>query len=199
MILVIDLEATCSADDSITSDMMEIIEIGAVWASPVGEIVERFQRYVRPIERPQLTAFCTELTGIDQSKVDHAATFPDVAVDLMAFAQRHQHTDCFWGSWGGYDRKQIERECLRHQVSNPLEGLTHQNLKGLFAKQQKIGKQVGMSKALELAGLTLEGKHHSGIDDACNIARLLPWVLGTQNAESVTSLYRESREKSRNT
>ncbi|MDF2697512.1 MAG: Inhibitor of the KinA pathway to sporulation, putative exonuclease, partial [Labilithrix sp.] len=32
--------------------------------------------------------------------------------------------------------------------------------------------------ALEHAGLTLEGTHHRGIDDARNIARLLPWLLG---------------------
>ncbi|WP_018605549.1 3'-5' exonuclease [Uliginosibacterium gangwonense] len=187
MILVIDLEATCSEDDTITSEMMEIIEIGAVWANPEGQIIERFQAYVRPTDHPQLTAFCTGLTGIDQATVDGAMTFDKVAPALTEFAQHYRSPEGFWGSWGAYDRKQIERECARHGLANPLEGLTHQNLKALFAKQQKIGKQVGMSKALALAGLTLEGQHHSGIDDACNIARLLPWVLGTAKTRPLGS------------
>lgn len=36
--------------------------------------------------------------------------------------------------------------------------LPRQNLKRLFAKAQRIGKEVGMAKACALAGLTLEGE-----------------------------------------
>ena len=35
-----------------------------------------------------------------------------------------------------------------------------------------------MAGALRRVGLTLQGTHHRGIDDARNIARLLPWSLG---------------------
>jgi inhibitor of KinA sporulation pathway (predicted exonuclease) len=34
-----------------------------------------------------------------------------------------------------------------------------------------------MAQALQLAGLPLEGTHHRGIDDARNIAKLLPYIL----------------------
>ena len=77
-----------------------------------------------------------------------------------------------------YDRKQIERECARHRVPDPLS-LRHENAKRLFAKRQRIGKEVGMTRACSLAGLRVEGQHHRALDDALNIARLLPWVLGT--------------------
>lgn len=56
--------------------------------------------------------------------------------------------------------------------------MAHVNAKRVFAKKQKIGKEVGMAKACQLAGLTLEGTHHRGLDDAQNIARLMPWVFG---------------------
>jgi inhibitor of KinA sporulation pathway (predicted exonuclease) len=46
-----------------------------------------------------------------------------------------------------------------------------------------------MAKACELVGLTLAGTHHRALDDALNIARLLPWILGehsgTTNRETV--------------
>ena len=34
-----------------------------------------------------------------------------------------------------------------------------------------------MAKALQLVDLPLEGTHHRGIDDARNIAKLLPYML----------------------
>ncbi|WP_438393635.1 DNA polymerase III [Caballeronia sp. DA-9] len=35
-----------------------------------------------------------------------------------------------------------------------------------------------MVKACEPVGLTLAGTHHRALDDALNIARLLPWAFG---------------------
>jgi len=181
-ILVIDLEATCADDGSIAPEAMETIEVGAVWATPDGTPLDRFQAFVRPLERPQLTPFCTALTGIRQADIDAAPLFPVVAEALRAFASRH-HDATRWMSWGAYDRKQIERDCARHGVSNPLQ-LAHENAKRHFAKHQRIGKEVGMAKACELARIEAYGTSHRGLDDALNISRLLPWVLGERSLRS---------------
>jgi inhibitor of KinA sporulation pathway (predicted exonuclease) len=170
MILVIDLEATCADDGSIGPDAMEIIEVGAVWATENGVVVDSLQRFVRPVERPCLTPFCMALTRIRQAQVDAAAGWPGVAADLGSFARRHRAR--YWGSWGNYDARQIERECLRHGIAHPFAGLAHVNLKGRFAKLRGI-KQVGMATALKIAGLPLEGQHHRALSDARNVARLL--------------------------
>lgn len=174
MILVIDLEATCADDGSITPEQMEVIELGAVWATPQGEVIATLQRFVRPTERPTLTPFCMELTHVEQACIDTAPSWPTVAAELAEFARLH--TKQCWGSWGAYDRRQIERESARHGLADPLAGLTHQNLKANFAKRRKI-KQVGMATALQIAGLELEGEHHRALSDALNIAKLLPHVL----------------------
>ncbi len=50
--LIVDLEATCSDDDSILPEEMEIIEIGARWTTEDGVVLERFQHLVRPLVRP---------------------------------------------------------------------------------------------------------------------------------------------------
>ena len=52
------------------------------------------------------------------------------------------------------------------------------NLKRQFAKSRKI-KEVGMARALQMVGLPLDGAHHRGLDDARNIAKLLPWCPPT--------------------
>ncbi len=171
-ILVIDLEATCCDQGTIPPEQMEIIEVGAVWANASGEVIETFQRFVRPLEHPQLTSFCRTLTHIQQASIDAAPQWSKVASELAEFAGLY--SGLYWGSWGAYDRRQIERECVRHAIENPLVRLPHVNLKSTFAKARNI-KQVGMTTALGIVDLKLEGEHHRALADAQNIARLLPW------------------------
>ncbi|QJQ03791.1 3'-5' exonuclease [Herbaspirillum rubrisubalbicans Os34] len=178
--LVVDLEATCSDDGSITAEDMEIIEIGACWASESGEVLQRFQHFVRPLRQPVLTAFCTSLTGIYQRDVDQAPLFPIAARALHDFVSQASYVDAIWMSWGTYDFKQMSKEAERHGIGSPLQ-MPHQNAKRMFAKAQRIGKEVGMTKACTLAKIIMEGQHHRGLDDAVNIARLMPWILGKRS------------------
>ncbi len=174
-ILVVDLEATCSGTDPDFD--METIEIGACWVGVDGLVLDRFQSFVRPVVNPQLTAFCTSLIGIRQADVNSAPLVPATAAALRDFISQHQQPGSAWMSWGAYDRKQLDRDSERHGVAAPI-ALEHENLKRRFAKTRRSGKEVGMMKAGELVGLTLAGSHHRALDDALNIARLLPWALG---------------------
>lgn len=173
MILVIDLEATCANDGSIEPHAMEIIEVGAVWATFEGTVRDVLQRFVRPIENPCLTTFCIELTHIQQAEIDTASDWKIVAAELAGFASRFRGQ--YWGSWGNYDARQIELECAKHRIASPLTALEHINLKAQFSKVRRI-KQVGMATALKIAALELEGERHRALSDAQNIARLLPFT-----------------------
>jgi ERI1 exoribonuclease 3 len=65
-LLVLDFEATCG-EGGFPQDQMEIIEFPTiVYDLQVKKEVGRFHEYVRPVIRPQLTEFCTGLTGITQ-------------------------------------------------------------------------------------------------------------------------------------
>jgi DNA invertase Pin-like site-specific DNA recombinase len=74
------------------------------------------------------------------------------------------------------DRKQFRRDSARHDVAAPIAAASKR--KRLFAKAQRIGKEVGMSRACALAGLHRTGTRHRALDDALNVAHLLPWVWG---------------------
>jgi len=177
-LIVVDLEATCSNDNSVPRDHMEIIEIGAVLVDTNDLSVEdEFQSFVQPVRRPQLTAFCTELTGITQDMVADAATFPEAITafkDWMSPGKRH----AMFGSWGDYDRKQFAQDCRHHTVDYPMPA--HINLKQKFSDRQGRRKRYGMAGALRLCGLALEGDHHRAFDDARNISKLLPWIIGDE-------------------
>lgn len=49
----------------------------------------RFHQYVRPVWRPQLSAFCTALTGIEQGMTDRAPTWPSVLRNLFQWLASH--------------------------------------------------------------------------------------------------------------
>jgi inhibitor of KinA sporulation pathway (predicted exonuclease) len=173
--LVVDLEATCDEQRRIPQRQMEIIEIGAVLVDaatlePVGD----FQTFVRPVVHPALTAFCRQLTTIAQADVDGAPTFPEAIERLRRFLGGRRALFC---SWGKYDRNQLALDARRHGVKLPF-GEDHLNLKQRFSEQLGEEQRYGMAGALRRVGLPLRGTHHRGIDDARNIARLLPWALG---------------------
>jgi 3'-5' exoribonuclease 1 len=173
--LVIDLEATCDEERRIRAREMEIIEIGAVLVDaetllPVAE----HQTFVKPVRHPVLTDFCTKLTTITQADVENAPGFPEAIAALERFIGGR---DALFCSWGDYDRGQFEQDAEFHQVPLPFGG-RHLNVKKQFSAQLGEEKRYGMAGALRRVGLALEGTHHRGIDDARNIARLLPWALG---------------------
>ncbi len=173
--LVVDLEATCDDRGAVPRHESEIIEVGAVLVEAARDqplrAIDEFQTFVRPVVHPALTAFCTELTTITQAEVDAAPGFREVALALAAFGK-----DAIFCSWGNYDRNQLAADARRHEVAMPLPG-PHMNLKDLFARALG-GRRRGNRSALTRVGLTATGTHHRGIDDARNIARLLPFVLG---------------------
>jgi 3'-5' exoribonuclease 1 len=175
--VVIDVEATCDDAGSVPRNETEIIEIGAVLvAAATLQPVDEFQAFVRPVRHPRLTPFCTRLTSIAQAEVDAAAGFPEVFRDLCRWIYTHPAPHVFC-SWGDYDKGQFERDCAFHGLPYELPH-RHVNLKRAFSEQLGIPKKLGMAQALEHAGIPLAGTHHRGIDDARNIARLLPFALG---------------------
>jgi inhibitor of KinA sporulation pathway (predicted exonuclease) len=183
--LVIDLEATCddrqSADGGATvpPHEMEIIEIGAVLADAgTLEPVAELQTFIQPVRHPLLTPFCTRLTSITQDDVSNAKGFREAIADLARFIGGR---DALFCSWGDYDRRQFEQDARFHHVKLPF-GDRHLNLKKRFSEGLGTTHRFGMAAALERVGLPLVGTHHRGIDDARNIARLLPWCLGRAKA-----------------
>lgn len=177
--LVIDLEATCDQGGRLPGNQMEIIEIGAVLVDgPTLETVGEFQTFVRPVRNRLLTAFCTDLTTIKQSDVERAPRFPEAIAELREFLAGHN--DALFCSWGAYDNNQFKQDAAYHRIGLPFWG-KHLNLKEQFSLRLGLRKQLGMAGALRHVGIELRGTHHRGIDDARNIAKLLPWCLGRPN------------------
>jgi len=178
----VDLEATC--DDvgesprplAVVPDQMETIEIGLVVIDlETLEVVDEFQRFVRPRINPVLTDFCKQLTSIQQADVDGASTYAEVGQELAAFIARYP--GAAWASWGDYDARQLERDAGLAACPSLLSGLQHFNVrkwhKGLYDDQPK-----SLKLTVESLGLVWQGTYHRGIDDARNVASIIKEMLG---------------------
>jgi inhibitor of KinA sporulation pathway (predicted exonuclease) len=166
---VVDVEATCWEGQPPPGSVNEIIEIGlTVVDVEARERVAKHRILVRP-QRSAVSEFCTELTGLTQAEVDTGVTFAEACRTL---ARDHEAGMRRWASWGDYDRKQFERQCRASNTQYPF-GKRHTNVKAAFTIAYGLRKRPGMAQALEIAGMPLEGRHHSGADDAWNIAGLV--------------------------
>jgi inhibitor of KinA sporulation pathway (predicted exonuclease) len=178
--LVIDLEATCCDLKSIPHHEMEIIEIGAVMVHGKSlDIVAEYQTFIKPVCHPILTNFCTELTSITQEVVNNAPSFKEAIASLQKWLSSYPNS--IFCSWGDYDRKQfiLDSSYSKIELPYPIPN-RHLNLKQLFTDNQNLPKKMGMKDALKLAQIELVGTHHRGIDDARNIAKLMPYILGRE-------------------
>ena len=186
---VIDFEAQCQKGPRLTPQ--EIIEWPCVLVdASTGETVDEFHSYVRPLAHPRLTAFCTELTGIEQATVDAAPPFADVLSAFTAWASGHaaQGRRLLPVTCGDWDL----RTCLPGQVK--YSGLSHLvppilgtwcNVKNAF-RDAYGDKARGMAGMLRHLKLPLVGRHHSGIDDSRNIAAIVRKLLADGHVVGAT-------------
>ncbi len=167
--IVYDLEATCWLGRP-PNETQEIIEIGAFLINPFGEVESVFNRFVRPVVNPYLSAFCQELTTISQEKVNRASTFPDVIEDFQDWAEIFDE-DYLLCSWGRFDKKMLINDCKLHDMEYDWTE-KHINLKKQYQEIKRLRRPVGLRTAVEKEGFEFTGTHHRGIDDAENLAKI---------------------------
>lgn len=167
--IILDLEATCWEDRSL-KNTSEIIEIGAVRVNEDQEITGEFSRFIRPQLHPELSEFCISLTTISQAEIDAAASFPVVLEEFLHWISEGDQPYLL-GSWGFYDRNQLEKDCALHGLDSSWLA-PHISIKHQYAPLAGARRPMGMAGALKREGLPLVGTHHRGIDDARNITQI---------------------------
>lgn len=173
VILVVDVESTCWEGAPPPGQSSDIIEIGLC---PLDlrtlERTEKRSILVKSVQS-EISEFCTSLTTLTPEMFTGAGSLADAVKTLK---KEFSSKDRLWASWGDYDRRQFERVCKDQNVGYPF-GPSHLNVKSLFAAAVGGGHETGLDGAYKQLGLTMEGTHHRGDDDAWNIAGLLCRLL----------------------
>jgi len=176
--LVLDFEATC--DENVKLYPQEIIEFPTVLLNAKTlQVEDEFHMYVKPTANPKLTAFCTQLTGIQQEWVEKGTIITSVLeqYDKWISSKKLKANSFTFVTCGDWDLK----TCLPSQSkAQSLKRASYfnswVNIKKLYADfyHRRIGDMVKMLEGLHIK---LEGRHHSGIDDCRNITKILVRML----------------------
>ncbi|KAK2543347.1 Eri3 [Columba livia] len=174
--LVLDFEATC---DKPQIHPQEIIEFPILKLNGrTMEIESTFHMYVQPVVHPQLTPFCTELTGIIQGMVDGQPSLQQVLERVDEWMAKEGLLDpsvkSIFVTCGDWDLKvMLPGQC--QYLGLPVADYFKQwiNLKKAYSFAMGSWPKNGlldMNKGLNLQHI---GRPHSGIDDCKNIANIM--------------------------
>eukprot|EP01059_Diplonema_ambulator_P007026 TRINITY_DN16566_c0_g1_i1.p1 TRINITY_DN16566_c0_g1~~TRINITY_DN16566_c0_g1_i1.p1 ORF type:complete len:588 (+),score=143.85 TRINITY_DN16566_c0_g1_i1:47-1810(+) len=180
--MVLDFEATCEKDDRLYQH--EIIEFPVVVVdAKTCEVVNKFHSYVRPTLNPDLTDFCTRLTGITQDQVDPSPTLDEVLKKVHSWLDtigmldpKVRFTFATDGPWDFRDF--FWAHAIDKQRCVAAHYPYYESWVDIRAHFSELTKQrVNVNGMLRYFGLKFEGRPHSGIDDTMNIARILVELL----------------------
>lgn len=168
--LTVDIEAT-SYEGCSNIEEMEVIEIGLAYVQN-GIPTDDYATLVRPV-RTKINHYCTKITGITPKMVVDAPTFSQAMSNIGAWVASLDEAPITWCSWGVYDRNHLALERRIHDAANPFPPL-HVNAKKVFQKVvTPSGRQVGLQRALEIAGIDPMLPTHRALPDARNVAEII--------------------------
>ena len=171
-LVCLDLEMTCW-NDGREPNTGEIIEIGLAKVDLGTQTIEKTASYIVKPDHDEVSKFCTELTGHTQSSVNRQGRpYADV---LNTVVTKFGGSNVIYGSWGRDDLV-IRKECEAKGIHYPFK--EYINLATVFRMQHRVkNKRFGHRRAMQIAGLEWEGRQHSGVVDATNLARLAMTML----------------------
>jgi len=181
---ILDFEATCWDDNS--KKPKEVTEFPSVllkWNSDgKTERVSEIQMFCKPKLDPKLSKFCTELTGITQAQVDVGIPFFSALAKHHSWLKQNVEDldEVIIVTCGAWDlEKCLPTQCRiwNKNVNNLPDVYNHfVNIKDVY--QQFYNKKAkSMVSMLNDLGLTLDGRHHSGIDDCKNITKIFETMI----------------------
>ncbi|OQV21113.1 ERI1 exoribonuclease 3 [Hypsibius exemplaris] len=174
--LVLDFEATC--DKAVAPVPQEIIEFPVIKIDArTMEPTASFHEYVLPTVHPQLSPFCTNLTGIIQDMVDNQPPLEEVLKLFHSWMEKEvlnqPNARFIFVTCGDWDlAKMLPGQAQHFGIELPSYFQQWINVKDSFS--ETIGRSPrGLQSILAGLGIQHTGRAHSGIDDCKNIVNIM--------------------------
>lgn len=175
--LVMDLESTCGNCDEPSVYPIEIIEIPVFSVDAKSlSVVGCFHSYVRPINNPILTKFCRHLTGIPQSCINNARTFPGVWTSLLTKIQEWTHNGKLNASFVTYGNSDVSSLLINQlqQCKLLIPPLLDKWINLIQTWMDEYSYSPGtLTNLCCMLGVDFVGQAHSGYYDTLNTVEIL--------------------------
>lgn len=178
---ILDFEATCWEDMNSHGHFHEIIEFPSIlWKLHQGdgtfEPVSEFRQFVKPAVCPQLSTFCTKLTGITQDQVDHGLSLSEALKSHQKWLSQYENnfSNIVVITVGDWDfSKCLRDEAIRLKIKLPSLYKRWINIKTEFVTHYDYNGGLGLLRMLTYLNIEPEGRLHSGIDDCKNTCSIV--------------------------
>jgi inhibitor of KinA sporulation pathway (predicted exonuclease) len=204
--IVVDFEATCE-ENNVTFEN-EIIEFPLVLlkvnrsASNQAEqleLVDHLQLYIKPTVHQILSPFCTQLTGITQANVDQGIVLETalqqvhdwlvekkvISGTMDEWMDSNKQTPFAFITDGPYDLYNfLHRECEMKNIKKPVYYSQWNNIRLSFSDLYGL-TAYSLMHMMNVLGIPFNGRHHSGIDDSLNIAKIAMRIVSDRGVLNV--------------
>ncbi|GIX66695.1 ERI1 exoribonuclease 3 [Caerostris extrusa] len=175
--LVLDIEATC--DCPVNIHPQEIIEFPVLKVNGKSFKTEAvFHSYVKPVIYPNLSDFCSGLTGIIQEMVDDQPEFKIVFKNFLSWLEMEEilkpGVNFAFVTCSDPDLEYFfPMQCKVSDIEVPDFMKQWINVKRSFCDNSPYVWPANLDAMMKYCELKSEGELHSGIDDAKNIAKVI--------------------------
>ena len=184
--VILDLEWNGAYSKKCNGYFNEIIEIGAVRLTESGEIVARFDAFIRPVVSRKLTKLVTDLTGITDQQIEDGMTFTQAMSRLKSFVGADK---AVLMTWSTTDLLVLMENCRYFFGDDHIPVFSaYLDLQAYAQQRQQLGtgQQVALAKFAELLGLSSEGMElHHAIDDSVLASKIFSRVYERDSFEKI--------------
>jgi 3'-5' exoribonuclease 1 len=139
------------------------------------EIEKSFHTFVKPTIFPEITPFCSLLTGIVQDDVENAPNLWETLELVRKFLQCNEFLSKYTfaiacdGPWDMQNFLHKSKKLSKPDYFNEWVN----NVRSMHNKFYKTKQRMGVERMLAYSNMSFIGNPHSGLDDSKNIARIL--------------------------
>lgn len=169
--IVFDLEFNCPRIGK--KGKSEIIEIGAVKLDSKLNVIGTFKSLVKPVRYPKLNKFVRKKTGISQSDLDRAETFPDVIARFRDWIG--QQGDYRFCTWGKEDLTFLKGHCKNYKIPDKWLCKNYSNVQSQLSGMccyTPGGCMLSLKNAVKAFKIPDCGKRHRALADALYTAEI---------------------------
>lgn len=156
----------------------EIIQIGAVKLNNQLEVIDGFNRLVKPAIYLEMNPFVSKLTRITTEQLSDEASFKDVFADFKSFIGDDEVVLCVWGM---SDMKELFRNLKYHQINIQRVPKRYINLQPYLSEYFDLPKGLGISlrNGIDFLDIPYEVPMHNAYHDAFYTAKIFQAIYST--------------------
>lgn len=172
----------------------EIIEIGAVKLDHERNIVDTWQRVIRPTVYKTLNYRTREIVHIDKKELDAGTYFPDAVREFLTWAGH----DSIFCTWGTVDLPELQRNMKFYNILKLLKGPMHYyDVQKLFAVQyEDMNSRKSLEYGIDYLKLEKQEAFHRALVDAKYTAQIFQTIdLDVMLAYDSIDVYQNPKSK----